>query len=139
MCMLSCFSYVQFFMTPWTVGILQARILEWVAMPFSRGSPHPGTEPMSPALAGGFSPGWATRGALPATNSTKLFIDRKMKSEWCTSALECCPALNHNGIMPVARAWMDRVNTVLSKGRPTEKDKLHNASLTGIFLKLTQM
>ena len=52
---------------------------------------------------------------------------------------ESCPALNHNGIMPVARAWMDRVNTVLSKGRPTEKDKLHNASLTGIFLKLTQM
>ena len=27
-------------------GILQARILEWVAMPFS----HPGTEPQSPTL-----------------------------------------------------------------------------------------
>ena len=30
--------------------ILQARILEWVAIPFSRGSPDPGTEPGSPAL-----------------------------------------------------------------------------------------
>ena len=31
-------------------GILQARILEWAAVPFSRGSSHPGIEPMSPAL-----------------------------------------------------------------------------------------
>ena len=31
-------------------GILQARILEWVAFPFSRGSSQPGIEPGSPAL-----------------------------------------------------------------------------------------
>ena len=31
-------------------GILQARILEWVAIPFSRGSPNPGIKPWSPAL-----------------------------------------------------------------------------------------
>ena len=31
-------------------GILQARILEWVAVPFSRGSSNPGIEPRSPAL-----------------------------------------------------------------------------------------
>ena len=38
-------------------GILQARTLEWVAIPFSRDLPHPGTEPkflMSPVLAGEF-------------------------------------------------------------------------------------
>ena len=35
-------------------GILQARILEWVALPFSRGSFHPGIEPRSPSIAGGF-------------------------------------------------------------------------------------
>ena len=38
-------------------GILQARTLEWVAMPSSRGSSQPRIEPtslMSPALAGGF-------------------------------------------------------------------------------------
>ena len=38
-------------------GILQARILEWVAMPSSRGSSQPGFEPvslMSPALADGY-------------------------------------------------------------------------------------
>ena len=31
-------------------GILQARILEWVAFPFSGDLPNPGIEPRSPAL-----------------------------------------------------------------------------------------
>ena len=31
-------------------GILQARILEWVAFPFSRALPSPGTESRSPTL-----------------------------------------------------------------------------------------
>ena len=31
-------------------GILQGRILEWVAIPFSRGSSQPGMEPGSPAM-----------------------------------------------------------------------------------------
>ena len=37
--------------------ILQARILQWVAMPSSRDLPDPGIEPMSlmsPSLSGGF-------------------------------------------------------------------------------------
>ena len=46
MCLLSHFSHIQLWATLWTVtpqapvsmGILQARILEWVAMPYSRGS-----------------------------------------------------------------------------------------------------
>ena len=37
-------------------GILQARILEWVAFPFSRGSSNPGTEPKSPTLQADFLP-----------------------------------------------------------------------------------
>ena len=47
-CMLSCFCCVWLFVIPWTVvcqvsvhGILWARILEWVAMPSSRGSSWP--------------------------------------------------------------------------------------------------
>ena len=39
----------------WLSVILQARILEWIAMSSSRGGlPKPRTEPGSPALAGGF-------------------------------------------------------------------------------------
>ena len=47
-------------------GILQAKILEWVAMPSSRGSSQPGAEAFSksPALAGGFFNTSATWEAL---------------------------------------------------------------------------
>ena len=42
--------------SPSVHGIFQARILEWVAIPFSRGLPNQRTEPMSPALTGAFFP-----------------------------------------------------------------------------------
>ena len=35
-------------------GILQARILEWVAFPFSRGSSQPGVQTQVSHIAGGF-------------------------------------------------------------------------------------
>ena len=35
-------------------GITQARILEWVAISFFRGLPHPGIKSVSPALAAGY-------------------------------------------------------------------------------------
>ena len=52
------FSHVGLCVTPWTVacqaplsmGILQARIVEWVAMPSSGDLPDPGIKPRSPAL-----------------------------------------------------------------------------------------
>ena len=64
-CLPSRLSRVQLCATLWTiarqallsVAILQARMLEWVAMPSSWDLPNPGIEPvslMSPALAGGF-------------------------------------------------------------------------------------
>ena len=51
-------SWVQIFATPWTVahqfllsmGVFQARILEWVAMHSSRGSSQPRHQTSSPAL-----------------------------------------------------------------------------------------
>ena len=59
----------QLFETPWTVahqaplsiGILQARILEWVAVPFSRGSSQPGDWTQFAHIAGGFFTVWTTR------------------------------------------------------------------------------
>ena len=48
-------SCVQLFAIPWTVhGILQARILEWVAFPFSRGSSHPKDRTQVSHIAGRF-------------------------------------------------------------------------------------
>ena len=66
MCVLSC---VQLFLIPWTLawqaplsmGILQARILEWVAMPSSRGSSHLRDRTQVSHIAGRFFTVWATR------------------------------------------------------------------------------
>ena len=44
-------------------GILQARILEWVAFPFSRGSSQPRDGTQVSHIAGGFFTSWATREA----------------------------------------------------------------------------
>ena len=70
-CVLSRFICVRLCVTLWTIasqaplsmGIFQARILEWVAMPSSRGSsPIQGLNLslLSPALAGGFFTASAT-------------------------------------------------------------------------------
>ena len=44
--------------------ILQARILEWVAFPFSRGSSQPRDQIQVFRIAGGFSTSWVTRKGL---------------------------------------------------------------------------
>ena len=41
--------------------ILQTRILEWVAFPFSRGSSQPRDQTQVSHMAGGFFTSWATR------------------------------------------------------------------------------
>ena len=48
-------------------GLVQARILEWVAFPFSRGSCQPRDQTQVSCIAGGFFTSWATREALHLT------------------------------------------------------------------------
>ena len=53
--------------TDYTVhGILQVRILEWVAFPFSRGSSQPRDQTQVSCIAGEFFTSWATREAQEA-------------------------------------------------------------------------
>ena len=52
-------SYVLLFATPWTVA--QARILEWVAIPFSRASSRRRDQTRVSCTAGRFFTVWATR------------------------------------------------------------------------------
>ena len=60
---------VQLFATPWTVappgssvrGIFQARILEWVAIPFSGGSSPPRDQSQVSCIAGRFFAIWTTK------------------------------------------------------------------------------
>ena len=60
-------------------GILQARILEWVAFPFSRGSSQPRDRTQVFCIAGGFFNSWATREAWTSihTFSKLIFVDLK--------------------------------------------------------------
>ena len=53
-------------------GILQARILEWVAVPFSRGSSQPKDRTQVFCIAGGFFTVWAAR---EATLYISLYIN----------------------------------------------------------------
>ena len=55
---------VRLFSTPYLVhGILQVRILEWVAFPFSRGSSQSRDWTQVSHIAGGFFTSWTTKGA----------------------------------------------------------------------------
>ena len=57
-------SHIWLFVTPWPVhGILQARILEWVAFPFSMGSSQPRDWTQVSCIAGRFFTSWATKEA----------------------------------------------------------------------------
>ena len=52
-------------------GILQARILEWVAFPFSRGSSQPKDQTHVSCIAGRFFTSWATKEALMRRKSVE--------------------------------------------------------------------
>ena len=60
-------------------GILQARILEWVAFPFSRGSSQPRDQTQVSHIAGGFFTSWATGEAQLSNQGRYLIIKSTMK------------------------------------------------------------
>ena len=83
-------SHVQLFVTPWTVcslpgssvhGIFQARILEWVAIFFSRGSSRPRDQTQVSRIAGRLLTIWATREVSSPTRKSAL----KVAPKWTTS------------------------------------------------------
>ena len=82
-------------------GILQARILEWVAFPFSRGSSQPKDRIQVSFIAGRFIPSWATREAqekriprLNAAGKISLIIQDN-------SICNCFPCLLSSKGLPV--------------------------------------
>ena len=103
-CMLSCFSSKQFFATPGTIacqaylsmGILQARILEWVVMPSSRGSSQPRDQTCvsfnaSCALAGTFfTPGTTWEAEVASGHDPNLTTgEGERKRNLGSSIMDC--------------------------------------------------
>ena len=62
-------------------GILQARILEWVAFPFSRGSSQPSDRTQVSHIVGGFFTSWVTREAWFFEKVTKIESFSQTKQE----------------------------------------------------------
>ena len=67
-------SHAQLFATPWTTvhGILQARILEWVAFLFTRRSSQPRDRTQVSHIAGRFFTNWAIREACGTTGKESV-------------------------------------------------------------------
>ena len=62
-------------------GILQARILEWVVIPFSRGSSQPRDQTQVSHIAGTFFTSWATRATQVIIAQTGTWtLDPQIKS-----------------------------------------------------------
>ena len=89
--------HVRLFATPWTVvhqaplsmGILQERILEWVAMSFSRGSSQPRDWTQVSHIASGFFTVWATKEALPSLFTLSILITTTVNTFYYFTHL-CC-------------------------------------------------
>ena len=109
--MLVAFSHVWFFATLWTVcsppgssvhGILQGRILKWVAIPFSRGSSWPKDRTQVSITADRFFTVWAT-----SLNQTPFHCGASFRASKSQPLLGCfgvngpsslcCPFCRHSG------------------------------------------
>ena len=62
-------------------GILQIRILEWAAFPFSRESSQPREQTQVSHIAGGFFTSWATGEALGTKALTNIISEAKQKQK----------------------------------------------------------
>ena len=97
-------------------GIFQARILEWVSIPFSRGSSQPRDQTrvlVSPALAGGLftsTATWEAHGSVyldsKLSAGIRTFLLVCLVSSWTSSYLEhVLLVVNGRSAREEARAW----------------------------------
>ena len=106
-CVLSCFSHIPLYATLWAVahqaplstGMLLVRMLEWVAVPSSRGSFRPGIKSASltsPTLAGGFftrSTTWDAHTYILSPSTSVVFPQYKGYM-WLVGTILDCVALD---------------------------------------------
>ena len=93
-------------------GILQARILEWVAMPFSRGSSQPRDQPQVSCIAGRFLINWATREA-PALTIDPLKI--LLKLSHCLWSARVLPSLQNLNKLLLILIESQNVNNLMNQ------------------------
>ena len=92
-------------------GILQARILEWVAISYPRGSFRLRDRTRVSYTVGSFFNIWASREAYMMEYYSDIFFKKRKE------------------IIPLATTWVDLKIIILSKVSQTEKHKCHMISL----------
>ena len=84
-------------------GSLQARILEWVAFPFSRGSSQPRDWTQVSCIAGRFFTSWATRDAYPFSSGSFLTQESNQGPLRCRRILY---QLSYQGSPPLLKGFI---------------------------------
>ena len=97
-------------------GILQARRLEWVAFPFSRGSSQPRDWTQVSRIAGRFFTSWATREAQELINQMTIFY-QDFSGKDNNKLIEQEKKKKNGTIMPSATTRMDLEIIILSKSK----------------------
>ena len=116
-------------------GILQSRILEWVANPFPRGSSWPRDRTWVSFIAGRFFTVWATREAPGWRSSTQLAESRHTADLGCkTERGGCSKALAFPGhsvyAQPHVKCFICLI-TFRSHDNPCGEDNYYPTSLLG--------
>ena len=60
--------------------------------------------------------------------STNMFINRKLRTNWHNPTWEYYSAIKHNKMMALAAVWMHQDIIILSEVGQNEKDKYHKIS-----------
>ena len=79
-------------------GILQVRILEWVAISFSGGSSQPGDQTQVSCIAGRFFTNWATREAQSERSISKKDISADKENIW--------DQRDHSNVLQTITCWV---------------------------------
>ena len=90
-------------------GLLQARILEWVAIPFSRGSSWPKDQTQVSCIAGGFFTVWATLTFYRMVNSEQLYANEKNNGKKKVSFIFKKRTVNSNKACSIRGLFKSRV------------------------------
>ena len=100
-------------------GISQARVLEWAAISFSRGSSQPRNQTWVSCTAGRFLTNWATRESHHTHSVTQLYFNDKTFSSpdspfpdsVIVTSEACCaqpPSATQGSLPPLSWAWTCR-------------------------------
>ena len=101
-------------------GILQARILQWVAIPFPRGSFWPRNWTPVSYIAGKYFTIWATREAQNGWRKGGKYTIQYNNSAW-----------KQKEILPFATAWLNLEDIMLSENSQPERGKSCRIPFTG--------